>query len=249
MIKLTRSNPPEKLTTDFVKEKTLEYKANGKSVWNIEWLKDSLSNLSHGKCAYCECYVKNESNYLEVEHYEDKKHNPDKVLQWDNLLPSCKHCNCHKSTHDVVQEPIVNPFRDEPHDHLYFHLYRYKAKDDIGQKTIDVLSLNDDERNSVENRFKIGNELEKSLDAAKEKYDAYTKNQTVSNRNKFISCLHDILYECLPESEYSALSATVLHTSKIYMQLKRDIKNTELWSNEISQMDEISKDLCLFPPE
>ena len=96
MIKLERLNDPIKLTPAFVAAKTDEFKTMGASVWNIEWLKEALCALSHDKCAYCECSVKKESNYMEVDHFEDKSHNPDKVMQWDNLLPSCKHCNGHK---------------------------------------------------------------------------------------------------------------------------------------------------------
>lgn len=44
-----------------------------KSVWNNEHIKSALLLSSHGKCAYCECSLTSESNYMEVEHFEDKK--------------------------------------------------------------------------------------------------------------------------------------------------------------------------------
>ncbi|EON74840.1 hypothetical protein ADIS_4703 [Lunatimonas lonarensis] len=46
----------------------------------MDWLKESLLELSYGKCAYCECDLKEEAKYMEVEHFEDKANNPNKVL-------------------------------------------------------------------------------------------------------------------------------------------------------------------------
>ena len=46
---------------------------------------------------------------------------PDEVVDWDNLLPSCKRCNTTKGTHDVVTEPIINPFDIDPKILPRFH--------------------------------------------------------------------------------------------------------------------------------
>ena len=62
MIKLNRLYTPVKLTPAFVREKTDQYKTTKENVWAIDWLKDSLKDLSHGKCAYCECSLTKESN-------------------------------------------------------------------------------------------------------------------------------------------------------------------------------------------
>lgn len=246
MIKLTRLFTPIKLTPEFVNTKTEEYKQTKESVWNIDWLKESLKELSYGKCAYCECDLKKESNYMEVEHFEDKHQNEDKVMVWDNLLPSCKQCNGHKSTHDVVAEPIVNPFVDDPKNHLYFQNYRYKSKDDKGKNTIEALQLNNGERKMVDTRFEIGNALEELIENILEKYDIYKNNKTVRNRNKLTAPIYKMLRQCQPESEYSAICATVLHSSEDYYQLKKEIKAEGLWNQEMEKMDSISRDICLF---
>ncbi len=246
MIKLERAFIPIKLTPNFVKSKTDEFKKTGKSVWSIDWLKDSLQELSHGKCAYCECDVKKESNYLEVEHFEDKHHNPDKVMLWDNLLPSCKHCNGHKSDHDVVKEPIVNPFNDNPKDSLYLQNYRYKSKNEKGKTTIEVLELNDGERKMVDTRFAIGNQLESMIIDARDKYHTYKEHATTQNRNKLVSFVCQILSMCQPECEYAALCATVLHSSDDYQELKSNLMVDGLWSQKMEAMDGTSYDICLF---
>ena len=246
MIKLERRFTPIQLTPTFVTEKTNLYKTTGESVWNIDWLKDALCELSHNKCAYCECSVKKESNYMEVEHFEDKFHNPDKVMQWDNLLPACKHCNAHKSKHDVIKEPIVNPFIDNPRKHLYLQRYRYKSKDDKGKFTIDTLQLNDDERNLVGVRFDIGNGLEKLIDDLQDRYNTYKKNGSIISRNKMLSVLNEILRQCQPESEYSALCSTVLHTNAVYLNIRSNLKSEGLWTTEHERMDSVSGALCLM---
>ena len=109
MIKLERSFPPIFLTSIEVKRLTEEYKTTKNSVWNIVELKKALLETSYGKCAYCECDLTVESKYMEVEHFRDKDSYPDDVVEWLNLLPSCKRCNGAKGTHDTVIEPIVNP--------------------------------------------------------------------------------------------------------------------------------------------
>ena len=246
MIKLVRRFMPLKLTPAFVLSKTDQYKATKDTVWNIDWLKDSLKDLSYGKCAYCECSLTKESNYMEVEHFEDKKHYPDQVLNWDNLLPSCKHCNGHKSTHDVVAEPIVNPFVDTPGDYLYFQHYRYKGRNAKGDKTIEVLDLNDGERKLVDTRFNIGNALQETLEVLLEKLEKFNQKPSVSNKNKLKGAVYETLRQCQPESEYSALCASVLHSCDEYQQLKTGLKSNGLWSQQMEDYDNASRAICLF---
>jgi uncharacterized protein (TIGR02646 family) len=246
MIKLTRRFTPLKLTPSFVKIKTEHYKATKEKVWNIDWLKDALKELSYGKCAYCECSLTKESNFMEVEHFEDKHHNPEKVMEWENLLPSCKHCNGHKSTHDVIAEPIVNPFRDNPCDHLYFQHYRYKGRDSKGNTTISVLDLNDGERKMVDTRFEIGNALQESLEVLLVKMDNYNKQPSISHKNRLMGAVYETLRQCQPESEYAALCATVLHSCDEYQILKSGLQQTGLWTQKLDDYDKASRNICLF---
>lgn len=246
MIRLYRNFTPRKLTPDFVHSRTTLYKTQKENVWNIDWLKDSLKELSHGKCAYCECSLTKESNYMEVEHFEDKTHNPDKVLDWENLLPSCKHCNVHKSTHDVIAEPIVNPFVDNPSDYLYLQYYRYKGRDEKGNTTIAVLNLNDGERKLVDTRFEIGNALQESLEELLGKLDEYIKRPNIPKKNKLVNSVYATIKLCQPESEYAALCATVLHSCDEYKKLKDGMHKNGLWTQQLDDFDKTSRTICLF---
>lgn len=245
MIKLNRNFTPILLNPSFVKAKIQEFKDTSKNVWNIDWLKESLLSLSNGKCAYCECDLKEESKYMEVEHFEDKDSFPNKVLEWDNLLPSCKRCNGSKSTHDVIFEPIINPFLDEPSTHLYFRLYRMKGKDAKGKQTIDVVDLNHYER-AVQKRFEVGEALEKLIDTASDRLELYLENSIVQRQNKLKNIVEDILKECQPNSIYSSTCATVLHTNDTYLEIKKKLKELKLWNDYLEKLDNVSKNIILL---
>jgi len=245
MIKLNRNSTPILLSPIFVKDKTQEFKDTGNSVWNIDWLKESLLSLSDDKCAYCECDLKEESKYMEVEHFEDKDSYPDKVLEWDNLLPSCKRCNGSKSTHDVIAEPIINPFTDYPSTHIYFRLYRMKEKDEKGRQTIDVVNLNHYER-AVQKRFEVGEALEKLIDTASERIALYIESSIVQRRNKLKNIVEDILKECQPSTIYSATCATVLHTNETYSKIKETLIKLGLWDDYFEYLDNVSKAIILL---
>jgi len=163
MIKLKREQKPEYLSDEKVHELTNEFKSSKKTVWNNDFIKVPLLNSSYGKCAYCECPLTTESNYMEVEHFEDKNNNPEKVVSWKNLLPSCKKCNGSKGTHDVVSEPIINPFEDEPREHLSMRLYRLQGKTSKGITSIEVTDLNNSSR-LVFIRFEIGEKISEMVD-------------------------------------------------------------------------------------
>ncbi|MDF0694868.1 HNH endonuclease [Aquirufa ecclesiirivi] len=244
MIKLEINSTPIKLTPTFVAAKTAEFIANKTNVWNIDWLKEELLKLSYGKCAYCECDLLEEAKYMEVEHFEDKANNPNKVLVWENLLPSCKKCNGSKSTHDVIADPIVNPFNDTPSAHLTLRLYRFKHKDIKGKNTIEVIGLNDTER-LVKKRFEVGVQLEKTIEKAYERQESFEENKTIKRRNKILDIMQDILRECQKDSIYSATCSTILHSSDIYNEIRQKMKYNNIWNSELEAFHNESKKLII----
>ena len=72
MIKLNRTSKPIELTPALQQTLTDEFKATGKSVWNLDFLKKALLGFSHDKCCYCEANINEESKYLEIEHFHHK---------------------------------------------------------------------------------------------------------------------------------------------------------------------------------
>lgn len=237
MIRLERGDAPDELTEDFVNQQTALYKREvtaGKSisVWNHKWLKKALLATSHWKCAYCEVSLEKESSYMEVEHFEDKAHNEDKVLKWDNLLPSCKHCNSHKKDHNVIAEPIVNPYADNPHDHLYFKNYMMRGRDEKGKTTIETLGFRDYER-KIDSWFRIGKIIETRIDNILERYKKFCESQTTRRRNALFTDLRNLLLECQPNKEYSAVCSTILIENDDLREVRDNMINTHLWADDI----------------
>ncbi len=243
MIKLDRYFTPIYLTPQKVRELTDEFKQNGTNVWNNDEIKKPLLMLSHNKCAYCECDLSKESKYMEVEHFEDKNSNPDKVVKWDNLLPSCKRCNGSKSTHDVLSEPIINPFQSDPRQHLAMKLYRFVGIDNIGISTIEVIDLNNTTRATIK-RFEIGNAILDNLDVIKDSLNNYRGNPITKRKNKVIRQIEKLLLEAQPQSEYAATAATVLQKESSYPAVKLELQTLGLWNNDLEALDNISKDLA-----
>lgn len=244
MIKLTRAAKPEYLSDAKVAELTAEFKDKKSSVWNNDNIKSPLLLSSHNKCAYCECNLQKESNYLEVEHFEDKHHNPDKVVLWENLLPACKKCNGAKGTHDTKAEPIVNPYEDDPKAHFALRLYRLKGKTATGTNTIDVTDLNNHSR-LVLVRFEVGEKVSQLVNNAWEKLLSYQQNPSSIKRSKLIGIIQGILEECQPTSSYAATTSTVLLTDEIFLTLISRMKEIELWNKDLNELYRKSKELTL----
>ncbi len=244
MIKLERSFTPLCLLPDFVKTGTEDYKRTGNNVWNFAELKEALLELSHGKCAYCECDLKEESKYMEVEHFQDKGDYPDLVLVWENLLPACKRCNGAKGTHNVIIEPIINPFVENPNKHLKFKHYRFREKTRIGETTIGVVDLNHTER-AVYKRFEIGEQLQKSIESVLERLELYKNNQIVRRKNRLVNMLEELLKECQPDSIYAATCSTILHSDEDYIKIRDEMKILNLWTNDFERLHIESSKLIL----
>lgn len=245
MIKLNKPVAPDYLDDETVVRLTESFKVTGKNVWNHDDIKSALLLSSSSKCAYCECKLNAESNYMEVEHFEDKSSNPDKVVLWDNLLPSCKRCNGAKGTHNVSLEPIVNPFVNEPKSHLGFKLYRLTNKTNVGKNTIDALNLNHSER-AVIKRFEIGEQVLSSINDAHDRYHAWSVGgQTTRSKNILVGGVEGLLLECQPCSSYSATAATVLHNELRYVQLVELLKIEGHWNDVLNELHHVSLGLVL----
>lgn len=244
MIKLERNFHPLCITPAEVKRLTDEFKQTKASVWNFAALKTALLSTSNGKCAYCECDLTKESNYMEVEHFRDKDSYPDDVVCWDNLLPSCKRCNVSKGTHDVVAEPIINPYEIDPKHHFQFRLYRFRATTSLGKDSLGVLDLNNSSR-AVVVRFEIGEKIHESLEHALEILDTYEKNGATRTKNRLLGTVGALLLECQPSAEYSATAASVVHSSLHYETLVGKMQKQGLWTTELDGLHVQSKGVAL----
>lgn len=240
MIKLEKGKKPDYLSDDKVKELTEKYKSNSDAVWNHEKIKERLLESSNCKCAYCECQLQIEDSYGEVEHFKCKKRYPDEVVNWNNLLPSCKRCNLKKGRLDVVITPIINPYEDDPKLHLSIQALRLYPKEDVGSKgdnTIKKLALNDDER-LLQSRFEASNRINKYIDDSvnnKSNIDYVRNNMTT------------ILEQCQPDKAFSAFLAFTLLNHKDTKIIKQVLIDNDLWDEDMNDKYEACKKIALDP--
>lgn len=239
MIKINRIAHPVELTEAVVKAKTEEYKGAEKAVWKEDYIKTALMTMSHNKCCYCECDLTVESNYMEVEHFHDKKDYPDEVVVWENLLPSCKKCNVSKGSHDTIAEPIINPSTDTPQSHMRLkNGVRFRGKDSIGRMTVGVLNLNDFDRH-ITPRTQIVDAISNKIEEFKEKADDYISDENTSSNKKtrLRNGVLDLLRSSQPEKPYSAIRSTAVLTDDEYELLKNGLRQLSLWTDEMEDLE------------
>lgn len=241
MIHIDRIPAPNELTQDVVRLKTDAFLADAtKVVWRDKYIVDALKSMSHSKCAYCECKLGEESKYMEVEHFHDKKDFPNEVVAWDNLLPSCKKCNTSKGAHDTVSEPIINPTIDIPQRHMVLKRgVRFRGVDKLGKMTITVLNLNDQDHH-CQNRYAIGQaitvELEK-LEAASCDFLNGNRKQTTQGLGRLRNATVELLSKGTKDKEYSAVVATALLSDDLYDSLKVNLLQLGIWTDEMNELE------------
>lgn len=247
MIKLTQLSPPTALTPQKVQQLTTEYSVdNSKSVWKGNGIEQQLLATSNDKCCYCECNTNSESKYMEVEHFKPKSLYPDDVVLWSNLLPSCKRCNTNKGNHDVIATPIINPYVDNPQQHLCFQAYRFYPLTEKGEQTIESVELNDFLRLTPE-RFKVGEKVIELLIDLKSLLIQYDNGQnSTRTKNRIIRKLEGLLLESIPESEYAATTATVLLNDENYQAIKQLFIKNDLWTEEFEELETLAQS-CALP--
>lgn len=215
-----------------------------KAVWNTAYIRDALLEMTHGKCAYSEVRLQGRGAYWDVEHFKCKDLYPDSVVEWGNLLPACEFCNrSAKRDHDVVAVPIVNPIKDRPGEHLYVRRGRFFPKDDKGEKTIEVLNLND-EVNLLRSRFEVCQYCEERL----RECEFWMKRSAAPSdrcavRNKLLA----LLRAGLPEREYAATVATCLlcDNGELLREVETQLRIWQLWDEEMERTKEALRQIAL----
>ena len=148
MIRLHKGPPPDILVQKAA-EWTKEYKdalAAGTVTDTIRYryrhadIKAALRRDSHNKCIYCESDI----GFGQTDHINPVSKCPDEIVSWANLALVCTECNTHKKDYYAPAEPLINPFVDEPSEHLQFLGPWLSALvgDAMGWRTLKQINLN-----------------------------------------------------------------------------------------------------------
>jgi len=244
MIRICRTAPPQELSTARAKELTSNFVADQSlSVWDTGPIRAGLMSMTNQKCAYCETLLQEQSKYMEVDHFFPKSKYPERVVDWTNLLPSCKHCNTSKGGHDPFDDPICDPTDTDPRVHLSFYLYRFRGKDTQGRATVEVLDLNDPRQNVLP-RFRAGEQILDALEKLAILADNYEAQPNTRNRNKLLGLVRQTLRESGPAAPYGATTATALIGSSQFPLLKRRIEKWGLWNDDLTQLYNASRNIA-----
>ena len=234
MIQLKSVPLPKQLTEKRREELTNKFKANNKeNVWNKTYIKEALLKMSFSKCCYSECKLDEKSNYMEVEHFHAKSQYPDKVLEWENLLPSSKRCNGVKDAWDVVAKPMIHPVLDNPKKHLYLKDFRFYGRSEKGKNTIDAVDLNNRKHWAIP-RAELGFEIQDKLRDIEEQLSDLQIDKT---KRRLIKTLKNILREGTKEYEFSAVAATIILHDDNYILIKKTFQDNGLWDEEFVALE------------
>lgn len=242
MIGLIRPPAPAILTPAFIAAGVARYARDGSSVWNVDDLKTALSQMSEGKCAYCEVRLGEGPAYLEVEHFYAKTHHPGRVLDWANLLPACRRCNGKKGDWDVALpgQMIVDPVLTAPKSHIRLdEAYRPIGLTPEGETAILEIALDDIGRLGVM-RYKIGETFKRKLEDLHDRYTALAAAAAPRQRRQTIRKIKDALAKCRSGEPFSAVLATVLLRSPNYVALKGAMTAAGEWDAELQASDAIA---------
>jgi hypothetical protein len=231
MIQLKAVPPPSELTPSVVAELTAKFKEDSTSVWNKDYIKKALLDMTDYKCAYSEIKLQEEGKYMEVEHFLPKNPHADKVVEWDNLLPASKFCNVKKGD---KPHPIVHPVRDAPNEHLYMVDYAIYGRTEKGKNSVIVLGLNDEEhllKPRREIRFATQNELQKQFWRVK----SFETNPTIEL--EIAHALENLMKQGKRKEPYSATVATTILNDSHYLEIKQIFKSYNLWTAEFEDLE------------
>ncbi|MBL7826836.1 MAG: HNH endonuclease [Saprospiraceae bacterium] len=235
MIRLAFLPRPDEMTDNWVAEQTDRFIQDSTlSVWNKPFIKDCLLQMSNNKCSYCECKLGIEDKYIEVEHFLPKSKYPNRVLEWENLLPSCKRCNSEKREFDPAINPFIHPVHDEPKDHLAYIAYRFTGKTEKGKNSIFELNLNDRTRLQTP-RFEIASAIIEQLDDIQ--HDIEEALFEVKSLTKFVTRLKNLCNQGLPNNQYSSIIATELIRAAAFNYIKAAFNEFGLWDIELQDLE------------
>lgn len=201
--------------------------------------------MSNNKCAYCEAPLDVSGSYMEVEHFFPKSKYPDKVVEWENLLPSCKRCNVKKGNHDPNKEGIINPTYHNPKEHLYLKRYNIVGSDELGSSTVSILGLNDMDT-LVLNRFKISEELISKLDSIWDDIQICKVTEVKPSRMKKIRNTMESLLKLIQKNKnYSGTLSAILLNEENYRYIKNYFIENDLWDEEFVALEKSAESICL----
>ena len=227
MHKVKRNKAPETLVR---KQKNVIIKEYNKNDWKLTNkermdLLESLCDMYSGCCAYCEGSL-NITSSAHIDHFRPRNLFPQLTYEYDNLNYSCEKCNRNKS--NLWDEDYFSPSEENPEKHIKFKGILACKLDDRGQKMIDLLKLNDNNRLKL--KEKTYKEMLNSIVGTKNVInliDKSNKNTIEMAKIKINETIHFFDELVKNGSDYCTM---VKHNFKNEIEeLKKELKILETW--------------------
>lgn len=105
-------------------------------------IKTAVRRDSYDKCIYCESFM-TQVHPGEIEHILPVSKRRDLVVRWENLAFVCTECNREKGDYLEPDLPLVDPYIDEPSEHLAFYgpVVHHRTGATRGEVTVRQLKL------------------------------------------------------------------------------------------------------------
>jgi hypothetical protein len=201
MIKLTKRvlPPPLKAKVDSWYSQHMSLLRSGAPVppslvanYRDPHLKEEIRRETSDKCAYCESKVSHVYPG-DVEHILPKSKVPEKTLVFDNLTYACHACNNLKSDYYDPSCPLIDPYRDDPQDHLIgFGAFVFRRPGSVkGFNTEELLKLN---------RPALAERRSERIESVKRLADTYARLPPNRVRD---AIAEELRKEAAPDREYS----------------------------------------------
>ena len=227
---------PVELTPQAVQRFTEEFKMSGKAVWRKEYIKNALLDMTFCKCIYSEVRLGENSTCEEVEHFYPKSIYPDKVVEWGNLMPTCKICNAKKGDVDPNKVALINPYIDNPSDYIAFSGFICVAinRNVKGENSILYYNLNHVHfTRPRQHQIRLNNEILSRL------AEEMSEGLNAGNPTKrFLARLKSVLQSAQPTEPYSVCTSTALLKSDVYNTIRKELTEKGLWTSELKHLEE-----------
>jgi hypothetical protein len=169
--------------------------------------KEALKKAGFDKCMYCESKISH-TYYGDIEHIKPKSIFPKLEFVWRNLGFVCAKCNGMKKDKFNESCPFVNPYEEEPENHIIAvgAFIKHKQGSERGEITITEIDLN--RLDLLERRKETIDQMEKTINAC-----FRTINETLKN-----NALAELKNDTGLDREYSLCVKYLLKAHQIYDQ-------------------------------
>lgn len=168
--------------------------------------KKVLKNASYDKCMYCESKISH-VYYGDVEHIQPKSIYPGLEFEWSNLGYVCAKCNGIKNNKYDESAPYVNPYEDDPAEHIVAlgSILKHKRGSERGEITISDLGVGLNRTQLIEKRKEKISYVEKAINSC-------FRTDNLALRR---IALEELKNECSDEKEYSLCIKALLRSHEI----------------------------------